>query len=101
VPVLTWTQHGKFAKIAAPEWWEQVLELLFPPDGNGPPSIASYGEGDGQSIEIWAVPSPGRGYVLAIADGICNQLLWVQNGADYLDLMTSRGAVWLMLPAAT
>jgi hypothetical protein len=100
-PILTWTTLGKFAEIKAPDWWDIALEALFPLDGDGPPSIASYGEGEGQSIEIWAVLPPGKGYVVSMADGVSNLILWLQDQASYVDFMTTRGSAWLSLPKAT
>jgi hypothetical protein len=97
--VLTWKPDNTFAEIVTPDWWAKALDVVFPPDGDGPRLHARFGTTDGAMIEVWQVRPPGWGYVLSLADTTSNLLLWVEERATYLDFVTSRGAAWLGLPA--
>jgi hypothetical protein len=97
--VLTWKPDNTFVEIAMPDWWAKALDVVFPPDGDGPRLHARFGTTDGPMIEVWQVRPPGWGYVLTLADTTSNLLLWVEERATYLDFITSRGPAWLGFPA--
>jgi hypothetical protein len=96
--VLTWKPDNTFVQIAAPDWWEKALQVVFPPDGDGPRLHARFGTTAGQTIDVWQVRPPGWGYVLSLANTTSDLLLWVEERATYLNFITSRGAAWLGLP---
>lgn len=94
--IVEWS--GSFAMIETPMWWDAELARLWPEQGKGETDEFSVGRSNFELVQGYRLLE-GRGWLVSMSDGFSfAQLVLCRTDAAFMDLMTTRAAVWAALP---